>query len=371
MPKFFLQLADKEKITHQQEQIDTQVRLNRKPSKLEERVYEAAKKIWQKIEPKLKDPDNLAFGSDALKEVAGPDPYLGYLKTRLNALNMIRPRKNDVIRELATRSRTTKKEKPPGEGRRKIPIQYLNTRVFLNNLSLYLYARTGLSFEYIGLKLKQEDKHRNNPVAFLKGVRLADIDLGRLHGKGLDTFLPIAVAKTWPDVALGKNTAPGPKPKISIQQATSAKSKARLEKHRRAAKDKIQEIGKSKDFKYILLRDRFAFNKAFRREVEEALVKPSLSKDKMPKWDDFVSTTPPKPDSTGVTPFVGMHVRTHGYFTKENGAKYGESVTGRQSHHTTQFLLPEYFHNAKSFKPFDPKRKMPGVKWSGENPVGF
>jgi hypothetical protein len=44
---------------------------------------------------------------------------------------------------------------------------------------------------------------------------------------------------------------------------------------------------------------------------------------------------------------------------------------GRESHHTTQFLLVEYFSNAKKVKPFPAGLPYPGVRRSGATPIAF
>jgi len=109
---------------------------------------------------------------------------------------------------------------------------------------------------------------------------------------------------------------------------------------------------------------KFAFSKSLVTEVKEqaALSKIKDRPHDLPKYSQYIDYTNKASGQLGVR--IG---------------KYGDSnqrgVPDRESHHTTQFLLIEYFRNKSDNQPFPPKLRKDfnglGVVFSGSNSVRF
>ena len=75
----------------------------------------------------------------------------------------------------------------------------------------------------------------------------------------------------------------------------------------------------------------------------------------VPIVTDYVNSRAASPAGT-----VGLRVNTYG--------KHPGPHKDRQSHHTTQLLLMEYFRNDSNPKPFNKSKAYPGLKWSSGKP---
>jgi hypothetical protein len=109
---------------------------------------------------------------------------------------------------------------------------------------------------------------------------------------------------------------------------------------------------------------KYAFTPGFTKIVEQALVsyaKRELPHKALPPWRDYVKTDPAAAATVPNHGHIGLRLSTYGDKV--------QTATDLRGHHTTQYLLVEYFSNKKTDKkPFKSKFPYEGLKWSGGVP---
>ena len=120
------------------------------------------------------------------------------------------------------------------------------------------------------------------------------------------------------------------------------------------------------DKKKMKGQDELVLSSTIVKLIEAALQpKTALTADALPTWSDYIKTARVEPDA-GSVQFGQIGLRTGTYAEgSEGGLQHGQD---RDSHHTVQFLLIEYFNNQKDQKPFPHALSLyPGVKGKGRS----
>ena len=229
----------------------------------------------------------------------------------------------------------------PATATRKKPkkIKVLNPGAFVHRFEGHLLGRTGIRIVFERNEAKDptnsyEILPANDPIKSLKitGIHLPFIG-------GTSPLWIKAIENTW--------SSPG--------TTMDAKTRADIQGDVRiymAANNVITGVwatGKE-----------YEFNKAFKALVDvyrTTTASPKLELTHvLPSWNDYVNPDPP----AGPAPNDQIGLRI---------GKYGDETQtgqGRESHHTTQYLLGEYFSNNNSVKAFKAKWAYSGVDWKDD-----
>jgi hypothetical protein len=208
---------------------------------------------------------------------------------------------------------------------------------FVRELQLYLLGRTGMSLDINSVRVTQPSSGRGTPTVHVGAIEIEDIVL-RWIPSGTEPW-DVVMRRTWPTVS-----------------DTS--------RHRQAAVRLIAEAVEPADASSggaapaVWDGNEFKFRDSFKTQVEDEVSPAAIDVSRLPDWNDFVATG--QNDNK-----AAVRLRTHGDFTR-SGSSWNLEQNDRQSHHTTQFLVAEYFHNVKEYKPFAADRNWPAsVTFSG------
>ncbi len=274
--------------------------------------------------------------------------------------------------------------------------QILDAKGFLVDLGLYLAARSGVVLDFDPPRNINGTLKNNASAQVAVDIRIRHLELHFVNSRS-DNGRAIwtkAIQNSWPtaknvdrhwDVIQRTLTRRfgAPPPAVANSSTPGAAPPSKEDRLASGGFQPIWDAGASE----------LRFNKTFIQDIEVELNPPHVGPDLMAPWPIYVGRDRAKKygaDSVnqatadlrqdkhfkGTTPDrtarIGLHLATHGDFT--NG-DYDLKNNDRESHHVVQYLLPEYFSNAKdSFKPFPdlPSKKYPGVvaKGTGVQQIG-
>lgn len=230
----------------------------------------------------------------------------------------------DVIRkaayEIASEDLKDSKKKPAAKGAS--PEKELKGRHFVRLLEEVILARSGI---VLGLTLKRS-KGVIDASAPLESIRILFVYLGEIpHQQGL-----------W---------------QKAIDAWEGSKDATQRDKILKHASRLVREWGV--DLRVWPRRGQYRFSNAFLKEANERIAHDIKGEDLAPgqltPTQDYV-----KP--SGTSP-IGLRFGTY---------DIGPGA-GRNLHHITQYVLPEYFANSNpTAQPFDPGRQYPGVTWNSD-----
>ena len=192
-------------------------------------------------------------------------------------------------------------------------------------MELYFLRRSGIPVTFSKIKYKPE-----SPTTIAKDNWVKDINIGAIQLRWIDSGLAPwndVIQETWP--------------------AASTTADKRT-KYKKAAKSIIDSSHPTRD---VWDDSKYKFSNSFGEEVEDSTKAKKLQAKDLPDWDEFIKT-----DSKQKT-VPGVRLSTHKDFT----SNYSLAALDRQSHHTTQFLVAEYFNNNKPFHPFPSDRDWPAT----------
>ncbi|GAB6192456.1 eCIS core domain-containing protein [Desulfocastanea catecholica] len=230
---------------------------------------------------------------------------------------------SEAIEDIAIRSSW---EAEPARGRQPARMA-LNIHEFTRRLERYILGKTGIMLELNaaqrGHGRRATFRHPNNPYqsAEVKFVFLADV-----HGN----------SRLWRE-ALQYRTVVGGARGAIIPEA----DRATLRRQIRAI---LHDLGPSTS---IWLSNDYRFSHRIFSAAEELAslqqrggIGGILAPGDLPSVDHYINTT--GTDASGVNGNIRLHLGT--YSQKTSGEQSGRE---RESHHITQYLLVEYFHNGK------------------------
>ncbi len=362
MPRFLQKLSSPEEAIERRTTLDRQGRSSTRPAQLERSVEQSATAIWDAIKPYLNNttaPDFAnRFHLDIIKTKIREVMAHGISRHTANRQQV--PAVDNAISHLAFENRRIVTRSRTVNGRRvRETDQHLNEQAFLRGLKLYLYARTGVILKISGLRLNTPEGQA--PTASITGVKVENLDLTLIEHRELGPQLQrMAVGCTWPS-EFGVSRRPTDEQVRQFSTNTSSP----MNRYRGAVMDLLQSRFPEGQSTTVWGRSTFGFNNTFKALVTEALTPSSLSQGDVPPWGAYMQPTKEKTAQVArelgfpnVNAEVGLHLNTHGHFKSAYNSLSGAD---RQSHHTTQFLLAEYFHCDKDFRPFKRGLRYPGV----------
>jgi hypothetical protein len=332
---FLDELSDVNVVTEQYakitETIKDKAKFKKSVSGLDEKVKKHANAIWTAIKYNFDHKQNLDYGG-FLKKRNMEKTALHFMITRINDSSKHGPI-TDAIKLLALNNQTDKslplKEKKKAKAKKAgtpttTKIKELDEFGFIRSLEMYLLGRTGITVTFGKIDYDPEVKKSADKL-------VKDININAIYLRWIDATPGYSV---WDQVLANTWGTPEYKSKMS--------------KLRTEAKRIIDITSGTKD---IWDGNEYKFDSDFKREAEKGVYGYKLTADKLPEWPVFSSTKKVGSET------VGVHLNTHAVFTKN----YPLATIERQSHHTTQFLVAEYFRNVKGFKPFPQDRNWPNT----------
>ncbi len=201
---------------------------------------------------------------------------------------------------------------------------------FVRELQLYLLGRTGMAMDF-NVRVTHPSSGSAAPTVHIGSIEVEDIVLRWIPSDSAPW--DEVMRRTWPTITDTR-------------------------RHRQAAVRLIRDTVEPPDASLsgtapVVWDGGFKFKDAFKTEVEDEINPPAISAGSLPDWNEFknIADTAPMPANKAV-----IRLKKHADFT--NGS-WSLAKNDRQSHHTTQFLVAEYFHNEKAYKPFAPDRNWP------------
>lgn len=324
-------------------------------SGLDEEVGRTANAIWRLISPKLQ---NAASQCGWARFIPSADRVVvaGFLATRLGDRAPIEDtggptpggtrRAGAITAAVEILARRAQREIPqPAATTGTAPAAATPTRyelaihTFVNELQLYLLGRTGIALDINNVRVTASTRRGAAPTVSIGTIEVEDIVL-RWLPEGTEPWDRV-VRNTW---GTGTTT-----------------------RERQVAARLIREAveppdGSGGSAPRVWDGNEFKFNARFKEQVDAQVRPSSLDASRLPMWDVFVGSSSSAPID-GDDKLPAIRLRTHGSFTD---GSWSLEQNDRQSHHTTQYLVPEYFRNGKEFRPFDPARRWPAsIQFAG------
>lgn len=367
-----------------------------RPDELDDDVRRQVRRIWSGVVATIRG-KRLTGGPDYLENSETRRKLAEHLEKRLGSLTDLTSAGN-VIYYLAAERQYTR------NGQKRLHVSN-----FLNDLSLYLAGRSGVVLDFTNARSVARRSTSREPTVDLSVDHL-ELYLVRSTQPESGDIWEKAIGNSW-SAFPGKPTASG----ISDSEYTRLKGGVERELQldfggsvpdaatgatgANPSSDAADASGgsatPSHDAGYSRAWARGAndlkFNDAFKNRVEQEINPPDLDAELLPPWTVYVGENwkartgsdsharalealnqhaqsgefTDKRRSAG----IGLHLGTHHDFTATHHDLFKLGPNNRNSHHITQYLLPEYFHNEKSFKPFPHSGRYPGVTKSGDGMV--
>ncbi len=308
--------AVEEQYTKVKEIITNKTKLNSATANLDDKVKKHARDLWRGISDNIKNKRFLDY-AQFWKKRSAQTKALGYINTAIKS-SAAEGSMTNAVDLLAAENQTEKKVKGRA-GTKPKKVKVLDQGSFLKSLELYLLKRTGIPITFSKVNYDPEK-------APAVGQRVKDINIGGIQLRWVDANLA-----PWGDV---------------ISSTWGSENSGKRTRYKKAAKNVLDNSHPTRN---VWDGNEYKFSKDFADEVVESTKGKKLEAKDLPSWDVFIKNS--HADKT----VPGVRLSTHGDFT----SNYPLSALDRQSHHTTQFLVAEYFHNGKTFKPFPTDRNWP------------
>ena len=202
------------------------------------------------------------------------------------------------------------------------PTKRFADKTFVSELQLYLLGRTGMALDINNVRVTAAAGRSVVPTVTIGTVEVEDVIL---------RWLPTD-SEPWNEVM--RRTWP------TTDETSSRKQAASRLINRAVEPPTGVTIGGSAP--RVWDGNEFKFRDAFKQQVEDTIRPTALTANDLPAWQSFINTS-------DTTEKAGIRLNTHREFT--SGSTWNLSGNQRNSHHTTQFLVAEYFHNKSDFKP--------------------
>ena len=260
------------------------------------------------------------------------------------------------------------------------PIPFLDPHRFTRALVGLVFGGSGILLSLDTKKTegsvpgaKREKQPYINPKEPVKSMKVENVDLAEIHGGDSLWQLALEATKKAHAVKLPLLTAAAPLFKDLTDKKALLGLRARL-----------RPVLAGRDGVGVWLSSKFAFRKKILDELDEALKRPKgqdkvdPSKDPIPGRTDYLDHAKVETDrSKNIGLRIGRFAqkdapRGAGKVVKRPGGKTFERSgqqrgLERESHHTTQFLLMEYFHGRSSGgHPFPRLAQAPSNKTGGK-----
>lgn len=347
--KFLANISDFRSLTKRRE--ETEANATTKTTKINKDVLDTAGDIWDLYYSNL---TKAATGNKSyarfLKKRDIPTSVAKYCATRIN--ETAAPSYKTVINGLAEKYARTTKAKNGAK-----PTHFLHQSMFRKDLEAYLLTRTGIHFTLDNYKYKSAKGAKKASVS-ATGVRInyVDLHLTTNANKDLHVVWTKAIENTF------------------NKSSRKAYSSSTITRYKNATIGVLKANWASaagEPYIPIWKGGRLEFSGQLKKLVVTELAPANLDKTKLPPWRAYMQYTKGDTETVAkrmgfpnVNFEVGMHLSTHGHFKSSNY----QSLKGAdsQSHHTTQYLLPEYFLGKKtSLRPFRSGLIYPGLNIQG------
>lgn len=252
------------------------------------------------------------------------------IETRLSNLEGI----GNMLRSLALEAMTDAKDRTatPALGAKPPKIEYLHPLHFAHLVEGYIFGKTGIRMVYDLTKAKdtRTDENALDPKSPIASIEIRGIHLPFIGGTA--DLWKLVMKNTWP--------------KESDVERAELQGVVRDYIGSNQVLIGIWDSG-----------SKYKFNDAFKALIEAAKVatkEPILEAKYLPTWQNYIKKDAvPEP-----APGLGQIGLRRGLFKDKT-----QAGTERESHHATQFLLVEYFHNVNDQKAFATGLDYPGVVW--------
>jgi hypothetical protein len=222
----------------------------------------------------------------------------------------------------------TKAKRSPAEVSHRLDVD-----AFLRLLEAHILVRSG-----VGLRARVDVDGNTKRVA-VRGLRIYYLYLVKVGG----------TSPLWKDV---------------IANTWSKPQGDEANKIRRKARQLLAVLGVSSGI-WPRKGRTYIFGSDFKKDVDELVKGVKLEPGNLVKWQEYKKAKGAADPKLG---HIGLRLGAHGTGRSDAGGQKGND---RESHHTTQYLLGEYFINKKGQKPFVSGRAYPGLEWAGGSPSTF
>jgi hypothetical protein len=361
------------------------------PDALDTKVEDEAGKIWKNLFGAIKD-GTIKGGHAYLRTDATLKVIAAHLKKRVENVSDLSAA-SKIVSFLAANRQVSKRGKPKEKS--------LQVEGFLDDLELYLTGRTGVVLNF------PNKKRIASNTATMPELEVTHVELHLVRATDESKEIwDTAIRNTWPkEFGAGSSATGSPDKILKFRNAigdlleqdfgapipATATAGAPAAPGTKPAGEK--ETGTKPAVSYTTAWETTAtdlkFDDAFRARVEARLQPPTLEAKYIPPWPIYVgkgrtseglaSLTEAEKDLGAETEIaaadrhrsasIGIHLGTHGDFTKDHAGDFLLDPNDRNSHHITQYLLPEYLGNEKGFQPFPHAATYPGLEPTGGGPV--
>ena len=273
---------------------------------------------------------------DNKTKVKGNDPFIG-AETLADVQTNLAKFQADIRKAaLVLAGQTMMHVQAPAAAKGKMKkIKVLNPGPFIHRLEGHLLGKTGIRIVFE----RNEAKDPTGSYDILPDDPIKSLEIRGIHLPFIGGTSPLwtkAIENTW--------GTPGTK----LDEKTRADIQGDVRIYLVANKviTGVWATGKKYEFNTAFK----ALIDAYRTTTRGPKLDPSHV---LPGWKDYASRN--QQAGTEARDQVGLRIGTYGDAT--------QTGPGRESHHTTQYLLGEYFRNENSVKAFGEKWDYPGVQW--------
>ena len=362
---FLRGISDTDAIVEQQSKDEDKAKRTWKSKRLKPHVEDHAQDLWKLIKRRIKKDSGLRFANFIQKDPTARKKVLRYLELRTHNPPSGDPDMSKVVTVLASRNQTSARWT---ENKKRKTYHFLNVPAFMNALELHILGTFGIVLNFEDATPTHtkliNDKAKTNPSASkldIDKINILSLNFGFARGQTKD-LRDLLIANTWP-TATGTDLE-------KYEKAVVKYFNSKVE-----IKQIFQQTFDSNEFKFSTTAEEKIHELAFAAPIEEQNVPPASvfvqstyekAKTALDHFKGFGSAAATRKKE--IAPGAGVQLATHGDFTKDK-TRWRPADFGRDSHHTTQFLLPEYFMNDKDNKhtPFAKGRNYPGLSTDGSS----
>jgi hypothetical protein len=344
--RMLLELSSLEASEKRRKTIEKELAIRTEPESLDTQVKAVANEIWTKIKNEITHKRGKCVSF--LKSVETPiKDYMDEYKEMIGkAIPFLA--KDSQIRKIVRKRRAVRKSK---RAAKKSEVVGINVQSFRKRLEAHIMVSLGIGARVEG-KISSEQKKGRQEVTVKDlnlhyyYVYLAGLQAGG-GGKWTKKLKTTAITNTWSNFELG---------------TTSEERQKKIKRIRRWATVLSEtEYQASPD---VWKKSTYAFTKEFKDAVEDMLKAKGLPPQDLPPWKDYIKD---KGSATKGFGHIGLRIGLHG--------DVSQAGHERESHHTTQYLLTEYFRNKKDKKPFfkiiEYGPAGSGLVWDSDGPSIF